>query len=219
MVGFPHPLRPTRSPADVGTQCLGRDSRGSGAQAAVDRLVPMRGGEERGARESRLASGWTVESAAADAAVDEEVGTESEQDSGRELDPREAGRNGVIVDPPGAASEDVESADVEPIAPRQLSAIMLVLLGLLGGLFLFYSIGWFSWARYYSAAKHDEWVITMGSFGAVLQTILFWLASAAPVLWFLTALAANRGRIRNLLAWLLVGAVLLVPLPVIAGGN
>jgi len=162
----------------------------------------MRGRDDRGARESRLASGWTVEGTEAGEAVEES-------------DPAEAAAQGAA---PEAEIADAEAAADDESRP-QFSAGMLVLLGVLGGLFLLYTIVWFSWAKYYTAAKHDEWVVTMGSFGAVLQTILFWVASAAPALWFLTALSLNRGgRIRNLMIWILIGAILLMPLPMFAGG-
>jgi len=118
----------------------------------------------------------------------------------------------------------VEVTDVdgreELVPARQLGAGMLVALGIIGGLYLLYTVVWFSWAKFYTDAMHDQWVVTMGSFGAVMQTILFWIAPFAPALWFLSAVVLNRGaQVRRLLLWLLVGAILVVPLPVFAGGN
>lgn len=154
---------------------------------------------DRSARESRLASGWTVEEGPGIA----------------EPDPVPEAAD--TTETAGGAAAEGE----EPAAPsQQLGAGMLVVLGIVGGLYLLYTVVWFSWAKFYTDAMHDQWVVTMGSFGAVLQTVLFWTAPFAPALWFLCAVVLNRGvRVRRMLLWLLIGAVLVVPLPVFAGGN
>jgi len=149
---------------------------------------------DRAARESRLASGWTVEG----------------EDHQAPLSGNENAVDGAIADP--------QSNDAA--RPQQFSAAMLVVLGILGGIYLLYSMVWLSWAKAYTDAKHLEWAASMGSLGDVLQTVLFFLAAFAPVLWFVTALVSHgRGRTRRLLLWLVLGVLLLVPLPMFSGGN
>ena len=59
-----------------------------------------------------------------------------------------------------------------------------------------------------------------GALGQVLQQIMLWAAPCAPVLWFLAALAASRGgRTRRLAVLLLLGAVVLLPLPMLVASG
>src|SRR6218665_3715935 len=88
-----------------------------------------RGGREP--RESRIASGWTVEADPADLAP--EATTDQRVPDAVELD--DAARVSVPV-----------STSTRP----QLGSGMLVLLGVIGGLYLLYTAVWFSWAKYYS---------------------------------------------------------------------
>ncbi|MFC7765016.1 hypothetical protein [Leucobacter soli] len=93
-----------------------------------------------------------------------------------------------------------------------------MLFGVIGGLYLLYTIVWLSWAKYYSDANAAI-AEASGVVGSVFQQVLFWLAPFAPVLWFLSVLLRLRGaRTRTLLIWLLVGAVVLVPLPMFEMG-
>lgn len=153
----------------------------------------MRKGEDREARESRLASGWTVEGGRQDAEPDPQVAASGLGSAGSRSLPTEAAR----VD--GARG--------------QLSRGMMVVLGLIGLVYLCYTLVWFSWAKYYSdinAAIAE----TSGVFGSIGQQAVFWAAPLAPILWFCSALLFNRGtRARNLVIWLIIGLVILVPLP------
>lgn len=152
----------------------------------------MRKGEDREPRESRIASGWTVE--AGPQAIDPVAGV-------KPVDLDDLPAQVPIVADPGV-----------PTA-RQQSAGMLVALGLLGGVYLLYTYVWFSWASYYSEVNAAI-AESSGSLGSVLQQATFWATPLAPILWFLAALRLNRGkRARTLLIWLLVGVVVLVPLP------
>lgn len=86
-------------------------------------------------------------------------------------------------------------------------------MGIIGGLYLLYTFVWFSWAKYYSAANS---VLAEGSgeIGSVMQQISFWVAPFAPALWFCSTLLLCRGgRLSRLVLWLLIGLVVLVPLP------
>lgn len=113
----------------------------------------------------------------------------------------------------GASDTDGAAAEARP----QVGAGMLVLLGIIGGVYLLYTIVWFSWAQYYSAVNEAS-AEAGGVVGSVLQRALFWTAPFAPALWFVTALVMNRGvRPRSLVLWLLLGAIVLVPLPMFGG--
>lgn len=162
---------------------------------------------EREARESRLASGWMVE---ADAQA-----TPSESGAVAPVD---------AVDPAGPA-DAVEAAEDHggEHLQAQLSSTMLVLFGVLGGLYLLYTMVWFSWANVYSsvnAAVADG----SGSLGSIMQQVVFWATPFAPLFWFLSVFALQRphggaaARPRRVLIWLLIGAVVLVPLPMFSFG-
>ena len=164
-------------------------------------MVIVRNKNEGGARESRLASGWTVEGAPEQVAIPEQLEAE---------------------DAVAAASlqrDDASVDDNEPSGERvQMSNATLVILGVFGGIYLMYTWVWFSWAQFYASAN-DQVAASSGSLGGVLQQIVFWIAPLAPIGWFLTALLMNRGASALRLAlWIVLGAVVLVPLPMIMWG-
>ncbi len=163
----------------------------------------MRKKVDRGERESQLAAGWTVE---ADPTADP---APSVRDSAHD--------DGIDAPAPTHAevgeAEAASAAGGNPEGTEQLSNAALVLMGVIGGLYLLYTWVWFSWANYYSQVNA---AVAEGSgvIGAVLQQIVFWAAPLAPALWFVSAVATCRGaRTGKLALWLLVGAVLLLPLP------
>lgn len=159
----------------------------------------MRRRGEREAHESRLASGWTVEADSAPE-IDGVVAERAPQD--------EAVPGDEAV-PAGEAIEDPEGSGVR----AELSAGALVALGVIGGLYLLYTWVWFSWASHY-ASVNAAVAESSGAIGSVLQQIVFWAAPFAPALWFFSVLTLNRGgRVRTTVLWLLVGAIVLVPLP------
>lgn len=106
-----------------------------------------------------------------------------------------------------AASVD----DVEADAAAQPGSAELVLLGVFAGVYLLYSIGWILT------------VVGIGGIGgadpvaAFMFQVGLWLAVLAPALWYVAAFAATRERPRPRLAWLLVGAIVLVPFPFVLG--
>lgn len=142
---------------------------------------------ERSTRESSIASGWTVEGQPESVP---QVG-QAAADSG---DPR---------------PEDENSQK------REISSGALVLFGLVGGLYLLFTFVWFSWAN---AAAQVAASTTEVSAWSVLQQTIYWIAPFAPALWFVTVLVLCRGaKVRWIMLWLLLGAVLLVPLPMFGG--
>ena len=106
----------------------------------------------------------------------------------------------------GPATDATAAGDDEADAAPQAGSAELVILGVLGGVYLLYSIGWLIWATTPAPELADPVAQFMYGLGR-------WLAVAAPALWFGTVLwlAAERRRAR--LLWLIAGAVLLVPIP------
>jgi len=112
-----------------------------------------------------------------------------------------------------------ETIDGESEGARgsQLSGWALVLLGVIGGVYLLYTTVWFSWANYYSTVNSAA-AEGSGAIGSVLQQIVFWIAPFAPALWFGSVLVLQRGaKLWKLVTWLVVGVVVLVPLPMFEG--
>ncbi|TQM63167.1 hypothetical protein FB466_1421 [Klugiella xanthotipulae] len=162
-------------------------------------------------------SGWHIvsvsEAAAstatgADVTVDEHEGHEGWQDA-------DAVVEGPAVFDGHPAAED--QASVEPttgadVAPRRVSDTVLVLLGVLGGVYLLYSLGWIVSARRFS----DFYATSSsgGVLGDLMMQVTIWLTIAAPAAWFASVCALTRSsRAWVRLVWLVVGAVILVPLP------
>lgn len=160
------------------------------------------------ARASALASGWVVEgeeSASTDGA--------SREPTASDHGPTEAGATAeaAAADTGTAEPGDAETAEAES---EQASNAVLVLLGVFGGLYALYTWGWFVVAKAY-ADFNTTVAAGSGSFGQVLQQILFWAAPFATVLWFLSALLFLRKRAFWLAVALVLGAVILLPLPML----
>lgn len=152
--------------------------------------------KDRASRESSIASGWTVEGQ-----TGEQHASELVVETG-------------LSDP---LRENNSQADNAGEQPKQLSSISLVLLGLVGGIYLFYTVVWFSWADHY-ATMNALVAAGSGSLGGVLQQLVFWLTPFAPALWFVSVLVLCRGAKKSKYAlWLFAGAIVLVPLPMFGG--
>ena len=165
-----------------------------------------RGGE---ARESALASGWTVEGDPDPVATDVEAIPAA---SAGVDDPAQA--SGAASET-GATAGTVTEADAQVAERSEVSNAMLVLLGVFGGLYLLYTWGWLVVAKAYSAVNAVT-AAGSGSLGGVLQQAVFWAAPLAPLLWFVTALVFSRGgRTGRLAIMLVIGAVVLLPLPML----
>ncbi|WP_130178988.1 DNA polymerase III subunit gamma/tau [Cryobacterium sp. SO1] len=99
-----------------------------------------------------------------------------------------------------------------PEAKAPLSSPALVSLGILGGVYLLYTIGWFIGVSRLTNPPAD--VLTQFMF-----SLATWLAIAAPAVWFACTYWLTRGKPRLRWTWLILGVVLLVPLPFIAGSG
>ena len=97
-----------------------------------------------------------------------------------------------------------------PAGKAPLSSSALVGLGILGGVYLLYTIGWFIGVSRLTNPPADVLTEFMFSLGT-------WLAIAAPAVWFGSAYWLTRGKPKLRWTWLILGVVLLAPLPFIAG--
>ena len=103
------------------------------------------------------------------------------------------------------------AVDDDADAARQAGSAELVILGVLGGVYLLYAIGWLIWATTPAPELADPVAQFMYGLGR-------WLAVAAPALWFGTVLWLTAEHRRARLLWLIAGAVLLVPVPFLLRG-
>lgn len=105
-----------------------------------------------------------------------------------------------------AASVDGDSET----AADQPGSAELVLLGVFGGVYLLYTLGWIlSVLRVQNPATDPV--------GQAMFALGLWLAVLAPALWFGVTFALTRRRPRARLVWMLVGAVVLLPVAFVAG--
>lgn len=107
-------------------------------------------------------------------------------------------------------AEHAESDDEEA---AQLGNAALVSLGVLGGVYLLFTVGWVIGALRLQQ-RSSTFVSDPMFVGA------FWLAVLAPLAWFFTTYSLTRGRPAWLRFGILVaGAVLLVPWPFLTSGS
>ncbi|MGN7976637.1 DNA polymerase III subunit gamma/tau [Microbacterium sp. 22195] len=119
-------------------------------------------------------------------------------------------------DAPAAASDPsaVQATDAgDDDEPQGLSTVTLVALGILGGVYLLYTVGWVIGGVGMQAP-------VMFTLPAFLYQAALWLAVLAPALWFVAVLVVTRGAkdwVR--IVWLIAGAALLVPWPFVVSGG
>jgi hypothetical protein len=154
--------------------------------------------------------------------------------SGRSADSAEALPSGYrAVGKPGRVDDDRDSDadsrtstagvdDAEDEAASGMGNVALVAFGLVGGVYLLYSIGWLIGGLRLQAVA--DLLITGGGSAApplwsVGNTIMLVLAVAAPAIWFGTTLLLTRAA-KPWLRWLFLvaGVVLLVPWPFVMVG-
>lgn len=129
---------------------------------------------------------------------------------------RAVGMGSDAVPPAAAHATDTDTPDAaaaqdEDAAPASLGNVALVSLGLLGGIYLLYTVGWLLGSSRLSAAT-AFWLEP----AAVVPAL--WVAVASPALWFGGVLLLTRASAPWVrFAWLIVGAFLLVPWPFVIG--
>lgn len=117
----------------------------------------------------------------------------------------------------GKDSESVErvaedGAVADPAEPQPLSTPMLLLVGIVGGVYLLYTVGWI-------IGGLNLEMSALFLVPSLMYQVAVWAAVLAPALWFtavwlLTRRSAGWVRVLGLLA----GAVLLVPWPFVMTG-
>ncbi|TFC95182.1 MULTISPECIES: DNA polymerase III subunit gamma/tau [Cryobacterium] len=116
---------------------------------------------------------------------------------------------GWTVTGPASAVEAQAAADAAATRAAT-SSLALVSLGIFGGIYLLYTIGWFIGAGRIQTPTSDvvsEFMFTLG----------LWLAVAAPAVWFAVTYWLTRAHPRARFGWLLIGVILLVPLSFVSG--
>lgn len=119
---------------------------------------------------------------------------------------------------PANAADDVDAdteaeataeADGDQTAPAsQTGSVELVVLGILAGVYLLYTIGWLITALRTSAPG-------VSVVSDAMYVLGLWLAVLAAPCWF--ALALRAGARRRRLVWLVAGVIVLMPLPFVLG--
>jgi hypothetical protein len=121
------------------------------------------------------------------------------------------------VDSPVATKpgrETAETTATEPAAKPATSSALLITYGVLAGIYLIYTLGWFIAVQRLNA--------TRASSSELLSEIMFqfgeFLAIASPIIWFAAIFLLTRGEkplVR--LLWLLAGVVAVLPWPFVLG--
>ncbi|MET0853812.1 MAG: DNA polymerase III subunit gamma/tau [Microterricola sp.] len=121
-----------------------------------------------------------------------------------------------VVGEPGTVSDGVQvddgGAEGEPSASdvAAASSAALIVLGVLGGVYLLYTVGWVITAGRVPNGSADI-------VGGFMFDLGLWLAALAPALWFALSLWLTAVGSRWRLFWLLLGVLVLLPVPFIVG--
>ncbi|WP_411698290.1 hypothetical protein [Conyzicola sp.] len=115
------------------------------------------------------------------------------------------------VESAGSASEADSATEAGAVTQAPTSSILLVTYGIVAGIFLLYTIGWFTTVR-------SNTYVDPSAFGALMTGLGGLLAIAAAPVWFAAVFVLTReSKPITRLLWLLLGLVLLVPIPFVLG--
>ncbi|QEE60912.1 hypothetical protein FVA74_04440 [Salinibacterium sp. dk2585] len=106
----------------------------------------------------------------------------------------------------GPSTKAPRQASGEPV---RASSAILVAYGVIAGIFLIYSVGWFI------AVERDDFT-QPGLFAEIMFQLGEFLAIASPLLW-MAAVLVLVARPSHRLAWLGLGVLVLVPWPFVMG--
>lgn len=109
-----------------------------------------------------------------------------------------------------ASDSSTQSSTGRAEAVSPTGSVELVVLGVLGGVYLLYAVGWIIVATRLSNGSVDPVAQFMFGLGG-------WLAVLAVPLWFGITLWLSAGRSRVRILWLVAGAIVLAPLPFLLG--
>lgn len=111
----------------------------------------------------------------------------------------------------GTAAPDGEVLADDGAPEASTSSAMLLALGILAGAYLLYTAGWFT-----SAVRNIA--VPVGAFDVLMYQLREWFSVAAPALWFSATLLLTRTRTPSIrLLWLVLGAIVLIPVPFVLG--
>jgi hypothetical protein len=126
------------------------------------------------------------------------------------------GKGSAAVDAPAEQTDAPDAGGVQPApgtsARQPMGNAVLITIGVVGGVFLLYTIGWIIGGLRLEGTA--QFLVS-----PVAYRFGFWLAVAAPAVWFATVFLltrASRAWVR--IVWLLAGIALLVPWPFIMTG-
>jgi len=104
------------------------------------------------------------------------------------------------------------SVETEPAEATPTNSVLLVVYGIIAGAYVLYTVGWIFAAGLIASGASTILAEIMFQFGE-------FLAIASPAVWFGTTLLLTRHRKPAVrLLWLILGLVVLAPLPFILGG-
>ena len=111
----------------------------------------------------------------------------------------------VTVGRTATSVADSALTDDDEILPPAMSGIVLICLGVLGGIYALYTVGWIVSLQRLSYTPTDALELVAFQVQQVLAIV-------APPLWFAVTLILTRGRKSTVrLLWLVIGALALVP--------
>ncbi|TFB69088.1 DNA polymerase III subunit gamma/tau [Cryobacterium glaciale] len=112
--------------------------------------------------------------------------------------------------------DSAQPGSAQPDSPAVGSAA-LVGMGILAGIYLLYSIGWFIGAARLSSQTMV--VSTADPVAEFMTSLGGWLAVAAPLVWFGSTFWLTMSRPRARWFFLLLGVVVLIPFPFLVGSG
>ncbi|AMB58091.1 hypothetical protein [Microterricola viridarii] len=119
----------------------------------------------------------------------------------------------TTVGGPGKVAEPLEATPEREAQAQDAAAggsLALIVLGILGGVYLLYTIGWAI-----TAGRTQNSAVDL--VGNLMFTVGLWLAVLAPAGWFVLVFWQTKGRALRRVLFLLLGAVVLIPLPFVMG--
>lgn len=127
--------------------------------------------------------------------------------------PREQTRDAPTVKQAEVSQGDAVQAGAvqgDSMSGQVAGSVALIGMGVLGGIYLLYAVGWFIGVSRIGNPIADPLGQFMFSLGA-------WLAVVSPLVWFGATYWLTIDRPRRRVLWLLLGVVLLAPVPFIYG--
>ncbi|WP_105034702.1 DNA polymerase III subunit gamma/tau [Cryobacterium aureum] len=120
----------------------------------------------------------------------------------------------VSADVPRETAPSPAKTEADPAEPESaaLGSVALVGIGILSGMYLLYTIGWFI-----GVARIEQPI--SGPVAEFMFSLGAWLAVAAPLVWFGVTFWLTTSRPRARLIWLLIGVIVLAPWPFVIGSG